>query len=167
MSRRRYFNITGPCFPHMYYMLPPSRRMVGAQLDRYVGDQLYWVLQAPRQTGKTNFLPNWARELSEGGEVVACYVTVEACQGVPEAERAIPVIVDSMIFRANSEGLPLRDNWVATLEQDLEQLALYADCLQANTRTLVNFDRRLEARVKSWEERLSLEQVGEVLVLRA
>ena len=27
--RRRYFNITGPCFPAMHYMLPPARRLVG------------------------------------------------------------------------------------------------------------------------------------------
>jgi hypothetical protein len=59
------------------------------------------------------------------------------------------------------------DGWATTLEQGLEQLARYADRLQATTRTLVIFDRRPEAREKSWEERLSLEQFGEVLVLRA
>jgi hypothetical protein len=107
MSRRRYFNITGPCFPHMHYMLPPSRRLVGAQLDRYVGDQLYWVLHAPRQTGKTTFLLNWARELSQGGEVAACYVTVERCQGVLETGRAIPAIVTAIRSRAEAEGLPI------------------------------------------------------------
>lgn len=40
MPRRRYFNITGPCFPEMHYLLPPKDRLIGAQLDRYVGDQL-------------------------------------------------------------------------------------------------------------------------------
>ena len=107
MSRRLYFNITGPCFPHMHYMLPPSQRLVGAQLDRYVGDQLYWVLHAPRQTGKTTFLLNWARELSESGEAVACYVTLERCQGVTEAEKAIPLILDAITGRAEREGLPV------------------------------------------------------------
>jgi len=109
MTRRRYFNITGPCRPEMHYMLPPKRRLIGAQLDRYVGDQLYWVLHAPRQTGKTTFLLSWARELCESGEAMACYVTVEACQGVLEAERAIPLIVESIRSRADSEGLPVPD----------------------------------------------------------
>jgi len=40
----RYFNTTGPCMPHMHYMLPPADRLIGASLDRYIRDQLYWVL---------------------------------------------------------------------------------------------------------------------------
>jgi hypothetical protein len=55
MSQRkvRFFNTTGPCNPDDHYMLPPEERLVGAQLDRYIADELYWVLHAPRQTGKT------------------------------------------------------------------------------------------------------------------
>jgi hypothetical protein len=54
--RRRFFNTTGPCDPAWHYMLPPAERLQNAQLHRYVNDQLYWVLHAPRQTGKTTFL---------------------------------------------------------------------------------------------------------------
>ncbi|MDR0732653.1 MAG: hypothetical protein LBF08_01135 [Dysgonamonadaceae bacterium] len=43
-------------------MLPPEDRLVGSQLHRYIKDQLYWVLHAPRQTEKTTFLQSWARE---------------------------------------------------------------------------------------------------------
>jgi hypothetical protein len=46
----------------MHYMLPPEDRLVGAQLPRYIRDQLFWVLHAPRQTGKTTVLQSWARE---------------------------------------------------------------------------------------------------------
>jgi hypothetical protein len=35
---------------------------VGAQLHRYIEDKLYWVLHAPRQTGKTTFLKSWMRK---------------------------------------------------------------------------------------------------------
>lgn len=81
----------------MHYMLPPEERLVGAQLDRYIADQLYWVLHAPRQTGKTTFLINWMHEINAGGQMAACYVTVEACQGVSEAERAIPTGIANKI----------------------------------------------------------------------
>jgi len=86
----RFFNNTGPCFPWDHYMLPPEDRLVGAQLHRYIKDRLYWVLHAPRQTGKTTFLQNWMRQINSGDEAVACYVSVERCQGIPEAERSMP-----------------------------------------------------------------------------
>lgn len=107
LSTRRYFNITGPCFPAMHYMLPPKDRLIGAQLDRYVQDQLYWVLHAPRQTGKTTFLQTWAAELNASGNAVACYVTVERCQGITEVDIALPAIVESIIEHAGKTGVPI------------------------------------------------------------
>ena len=54
-----------------------------------------------------------------------------------------------------------------TLAQGLEQLARYAKRLKAHSRTLVIFDRRDEARSKSWEERLKMEEMaGGVLVVK-
>ncbi len=92
----KYFNTTGPCMPHMHYMLPPAERLIGASLERYLRDQLYWVLHAPRQTGKTTFLQSWMREINGGTAAIACYVSVERCQGVPEIERAMPAIVEAI-----------------------------------------------------------------------
>jgi hypothetical protein len=62
----RFFNTTGPCNPYDHYMLPPEERLVGAQLHRYIRDKLYWVLHAPRQTGKTTFLKSWMQEINNG-----------------------------------------------------------------------------------------------------
>ncbi|GAP72130.1 hypothetical protein SAMD00024442_25_17 [Candidatus Symbiothrix dinenymphae] len=70
----------------MHYMLPPEERLVGAQLHRYISDQLYWVLHAPRQTGKTTFLQSWTREINSGGEEVACYVNLKICQGLQDVD---------------------------------------------------------------------------------
>ncbi|GHU39657.1 hypothetical protein FACS1894190_05280 [Spirochaetia bacterium] len=87
-------------------MLPPAERLIGAQLDRYIRDKLYWVLHAPRQTGKTTFLQSWAREINAGSEAVACYVSVESCQGVTEPEIAMPMICDSILKAAEITKLP-------------------------------------------------------------
>ncbi|MDR2679329.1 MAG: hypothetical protein LBC47_00810 [Tannerella sp.] len=107
MSRRRFFNTTGPCNPEDHYMLPPEDRLVGAQLHRYIKDQLYWVLHAPRQTGKTTFLQSWAREINADGKVVACYVSVEDCQGVTEREEAMFAIYKDICDFAGLAGLPV------------------------------------------------------------
>jgi hypothetical protein len=96
MGNRRFFNTTGPCDPEYHYMLPPEDRLVGAQLHRYIKDRLYWVLHAPRQTGKTTFLKSWMREINAGNDAIACYVTVERCQGIAEPERAMPAMCDAI-----------------------------------------------------------------------
>jgi len=88
-------------------MLPPEDRLVGAQLHRYIGDKLYWVLHAPRQTGKTTFLQSWMREINAGSDAIACYVSVEACQGISDAEIAIPSICGAIREFASVFGLPV------------------------------------------------------------
>lgn len=103
----RFFNTTGPCNPWDHYMLPPEERLVGAQLHRYIGDKLYWVLHAPRQTGKTTFLQNWAREINTADEAVACYVSVECCQGVQNPADAMPAICTAITESAVQSDMPI------------------------------------------------------------
>jgi hypothetical protein len=86
-------------------MLPPEDRLVGSQLHRYIKDQLYWVLHAPRQTGKTTFLQNWEHDINSGGEAVACYVSVESCQQVTEVNEAMLLVHRSICETAQQMGL--------------------------------------------------------------
>ena len=103
----RFFNTTGPCNPDDHYMLPPEERLVGAQLHRYIGDKLYWVLHAPRQTGKTTFLQTWMREINDKGEAVACYVSVENCRNISEPERSMPSLCAAVRMFADQYNLPV------------------------------------------------------------
>jgi hypothetical protein len=163
MTKRpvRFFNTTGPCNPEDHYMLPPADRLVGAQLHRYIRDKLYWVLHAPRQTGKTTFLQSWMREINSGqfnGEnALACYVSVERCQGLAEAERAMPNICKAIQEYADSFGLPVPElktlaansmlgdilkNWAAlTAPKDLVVLFDEVDVLEGES--LISFLRQL------------------------
>ncbi|WP_339138633.1 MAG: hypothetical protein WGN25_09990 [Candidatus Electrothrix sp. GW3-4] len=103
----KYFNTTGPCFPRLHYMLPPKDRLIGASLDRYIRDELYWVLHAPRQTGKTTFLQSWMHEINAGTEAVACYVSLERCQEITERDQAMPLMVDAVQKSAKALDLPV------------------------------------------------------------
>jgi len=109
MSTRdlRFFNTTGPCNPDEHYMLQPADRLVNAQLDRYIRHKLYWVLHAPRQTGKTTFLQSWMREINQTDNAIACYVSVETCQGISDAERAMPAICEAIRQYAKDFELPI------------------------------------------------------------
>ena len=106
-NKRHFFNTTGPCNPERHYMLSPEERLLGGQLSRYIEDELYWVLHAPRQTGKTTFLQSWMREINAGGRQVACYVSVEDCQGVADPKDAIPAICSAIRDYAKLYRLPV------------------------------------------------------------
>jgi hypothetical protein len=106
-KRIRFFNTTGPCYPDYHYMLPPEERLQGAQLHRFVRDNLYWVLHAPRQTGKTTFLRSWANELNAAGECAACYVSVKDARAFVNASEAIPVICTGIREYARGAKLPV------------------------------------------------------------
>lgn len=96
----RFFNTTGPCNPEKHYFLPPQKRLIGSQFSRYIKDELYWVLHAPRQTGKTTFLQTWMREINASDQAIACYVSVERCQQLPLASESIPAICEAVISYA-------------------------------------------------------------------
>jgi hypothetical protein len=108
MNKRevRFFNTTGPCNPEDHYMLPPEERLVGAQLHRYIKDKLFWVLHAPRQTGKTTFLQSWAREINAGNEAVACYVSIETCQAVSDLDASMLTMYQTIQNSAGFAKLP-------------------------------------------------------------
>lgn len=71
----RTFNTAGPCDPKRHYMLPPEPRVPGAlymiDLDEY------FVIHAPRQTGKTTVLEALARDINATGDRVALVVSCE------------------------------------------------------------------------------------------
>jgi hypothetical protein len=116
----RFFNTTGPCNPWDHYMLPPEDRLVGAQLHRYIRDKLYWVLHAPRQTGKTTFLQSWMQQINSGTEAIACYVSVETCQGIPERAEAMKTMHYAICESSRASGLPIPE-----LPVDNPELLLY------------------------------------------
>jgi hypothetical protein len=116
----RFFNTTGPCNHWDHYMLPPEDRLVGAQLHRYIRDKLYWVLHAPRQTGKTTFLQSWMQQINSGTEAVACYVSVETCQGIPERAEAMKTMHYAICESSRASGLPIPE-----LPVDNPELLLY------------------------------------------
>jgi hypothetical protein len=121
-------------------MLPPADRLVGAQLHRYISNKLYWVLHAPRQTGKTTFLQSWMREINAGGEAMACYVSVERCQGVPESERAMPAICDAIREYTNMLKLDIPKKVNSSVNSMLSDMLIQWSELVAPKPLIVLFD---------------------------
>jgi hypothetical protein len=71
----RFFNTAGPCKPELHYMLPASVRVPAA--PRLIAQQGYFVVHAPRQTGKTTALLALAQELTAAGGHTAVLLSME------------------------------------------------------------------------------------------
>ena len=86
------FNTTGPCFPDEHYMLPALDRLPG--IRELVAGGSYFVVHAPRQTGKTTALQALVREINEKGEMFAIYCTLESLQNGSDPDKTNIAIRD-------------------------------------------------------------------------
>ena len=64
----RFFNTAGPVRAEDHYAIPPLKRGNVAEILRLIRDKQYFVLHAPRQTGKTSALIALRDLLNGGGE---------------------------------------------------------------------------------------------------
>jgi hypothetical protein len=71
----RWFNTAGPCQADIHYMLPPTTRL--PQLVQLIEQRNYFVIHAPRQTGKTTAMLALAQQLTDSGRYTAVMVSVE------------------------------------------------------------------------------------------
>lgn len=72
-----YFNTSGPCQRDIHYLLPPTRRLPIADLQRLIDQRNYFVLHAPRQVGKTTAMLALAQDLTATGHYAAVLVSAE------------------------------------------------------------------------------------------
>ncbi|GBO55079.1 hypothetical protein APA_3129 [Pseudanabaena sp. lw0831] len=88
---KKWFNTAGPCKPNIHYMLPASDRL--PELEQLIAQENYFVIHAPRQTGKTTAMMALAQELTASGKYCAVMVSVEVGSAFPDqpeiAEKAI------------------------------------------------------------------------------
>ena len=83
-SSMRFFNTEGPVRPDDHYHIPPLNRVNLDELLGLVRDKRYFVLHAPRQTGKTSALLALRDLLNAGGDHRCVYINVEPAQAARE-----------------------------------------------------------------------------------
>ena len=131
----RSFNTTGPVKPDKHYCIPPLARLDLDEVLRLVHGEKYFVLHAPRQTGKTSTLLALC-DLLNGQGCQCVYTTVEGARTAHEdVERAMRAMLASLALRARLTlgDHFLNDAWPGILaksgpDQALsEALALWAE----------------------------------------
>jgi type II secretory pathway predicted ATPase ExeA len=96
----RYFNTAGPCRPAEHYMIPPEKRIPAVR--GFIDRGLYFVVHAPRQSGKTTCFRDLADTLTASGRYTALLTTCETGQKLekPDIEASIAAVLDILRQRA-------------------------------------------------------------------
>ncbi|MBM4344273.1 MAG: ATP-binding protein [Deltaproteobacteria bacterium] len=100
----RHFNTAGPNDEAKHYTLPPLGR-IPADLKSLVENDNYFVLHAPRQTGKTTSMKAFADMLRADGRWAVVYATLEEARSIAEVDPALRIAVDA-IEAASRAQLP-------------------------------------------------------------
>ena len=80
----RYFTTEGPVDAAEHYCLPPLSRIDLAQVRDLITRKKYFLLHAPRQTGKTSCLLALSALLNREGVVHCVYANIETAQAARE-----------------------------------------------------------------------------------
>ena len=101
----RFFNTTGPVVAADHYRIPPLERLNFVEVRRLIRDKRYFVLHAPRQTGKTSALLALRDLLNAEDDFHCVYVNVEGGQAAREdVEQVTRTFLGELASRARSVG---------------------------------------------------------------
>ncbi|WP_434688410.1 ATP-binding protein [Pseudanabaena minima] len=157
---KKWFNTAGPCKADIHYMLPASDRL--PELEQLIAQENYFVIHAPRQTGKTTAMMALAQELTASGRYTSVMLSLEVgavfSDDVGAAELAIlDEWKQSIRFRLPRELQPQQwleadagarigtnlSNWA---EQSSRPLVVFLDEIDAlSNETLVSVLRQLRS----------------------
>ncbi|WP_069472965.1 AAA-like domain-containing protein [Candidatus Marithrix sp. Canyon 246] len=73
---QKFFNTAGPCVPEKHYMTVLDFN----NIKKLIENERYFILHAPRQTGKTTMMLQLMEHLNQEGKYIALYVNIEVGQ---------------------------------------------------------------------------------------
>ncbi|MCP4214858.1 MAG: AAA family ATPase [bacterium] len=129
----RFFNTAGPIRKHMHYHVEPLDRLNMKDILLLIQQQKYFVLHAPRQTGKTSYLHALMAHLNKEGQYRCLYVNIEPAQAAREnVKEGMRAVLASLAIEA-TYGLEdpfIEDHWEQILEKKGPFIALQETLIQ-------------------------------------
>jgi hypothetical protein len=143
----RFFTTEGPIIPGDHYHIDPLTRIDFSEISRLIQQKKYFVLHAPRQTGKTSYLFALMKAINTEGKYQSLYINVEPAQAAREnvkagmrailnilANKAVDYIDDSFlketwkeIFEESGEFSALQDALKLWAKNSPKPLVLFID----------------------------------------
>ncbi len=117
----RFFNTTGPVNCQKHYCLPPLERFDLDEILLLIQQEKYFVLHAPRQTGKTSYLLALMEYLNQTGAYHCLYINVEAAQAMREnVAEAMDIIFNELAVQSQTY---LQDSFFIEQKQQILNLS--------------------------------------------
>jgi len=99
----RFFNTAGPIQPDIHYHVNSLERVDLNEIEQLIFQRKYFVLHAPRQTGKTSMLLALRDYLNQQGRYVAVYANIEAGQAARNnVDSCIATVCETIAERTDS-----------------------------------------------------------------
>jgi hypothetical protein len=136
----KFFNTAGPCQPERHYMADPLPRLTG--IRELIEGAHYFIIHAPRQTGKTTYLYALMRQLNQEGKYTTLQVNIqEAASGmnphdamylaarsiIMSADAALPPAEQPPTLPPTSQDFTLRTYLNQWAKQNPKPLVLFID----------------------------------------
>jgi len=77
---KKFFNTAGPIVPSDHYYISSKQRIDWDEVDMLIASNKYFLLHAPRQTGKTSALLELMDRLNNEGDYNVLYANIEGAQ---------------------------------------------------------------------------------------
>jgi len=114
----KYFNTVGVTNPEKHYFLP--HRLNWHQLEEFIEKEYYFILHAPRQSGKTTAIKEFVDHLNKEGNYSALHMSTEVAHAVVED---VPRAIDLLVRRLKTvieNYLPDQQSLINFIDQELK-----------------------------------------------
>jgi hypothetical protein len=105
ISPIKSFNTTGPCFPEKNYMLPVLSRL--PEVTDLINQKYYFIIHAPRQSGKTTYLNLLTDKINSEGEMYCLCCSLESCNQILDDTIAITRIIAEINTSLKISGISI------------------------------------------------------------
>lgn len=101
---QKKFCIAGPIIPSRHYFVP--HRLDSEEIKTLIDDATYFVLHAPRQSGKTTAVYELAKSLTDEGAYAALVINVESAEAAGDDAKEALIAVVNQLSIALTKQLP-------------------------------------------------------------
>jgi len=123
----RFFNTAGPVNCEKHYCLPPLTRFDLSEILTLISQEKYFVLHAPRQSGKTSCMLALRDYLNREGRYTVLYINVEIAQTArSDVGRGMKAIISQLAYEADAvlSEHSLMENRISLFEENGEDAVL-------------------------------------------
>jgi len=94
----KFFNTAGACQPERHYTVDSLPRLSG--IRELIDDAHYFIIHAPRQTGKTTYLYALMHQLNQEGQYTALTVNIQAAASGRDPQDAMRIVALAIVQQA-------------------------------------------------------------------